>query len=79
MKEILDQMEEHIAAIRNFQRNFHYHSKRLEKLMKNLNEWHLENPRNEFTEAVQLRGNDDHRLFQGGIALNEGNTADINS
>jgi hypothetical protein len=45
MKEILDQMEEHIAAIRNLQRNFDFHSKRLEKLMKSLNNWHLENNR----------------------------------
>lgn len=37
MKEILDQMEEHIAAIRNLQRNFDYHSRRLEKLMHTLN------------------------------------------
>ena len=40
MKGILDQMEEHIAAIRNLQRNFDFHSKRLEKLMKTLNENH---------------------------------------
>jgi len=45
MKEILDQMEEHIAAIRNLQRNFDFHSKRLEKLMKSLNNRHLENNR----------------------------------
>jgi hypothetical protein len=45
MKDILDQMEEHIAAIRNLQRNFDFHSKRLEKLMKSLNNWHLENNR----------------------------------
>jgi len=37
MKDILDQMEEHIAAIRNLQRNFDYHSRRLEKLMLTLN------------------------------------------
>lgn len=43
MKDILDQMEEHIAAIRNLQRNFDYHSKRLEKLMIDLNNRHLEN------------------------------------
>ena len=45
MKEILDQMEEHIAAIRNLQRNFDFHSKRLEKLMKALNNRNLENNR----------------------------------
>jgi hypothetical protein len=43
MKEILDQMEEHIAAIRNLQRNYDFHSKRLERLMKSLNENHIEN------------------------------------
>lgn len=43
MKDILDQMEEHIAAIRNLQRNFDFHSKKLEKLMKSLNDRHLEN------------------------------------
>jgi hypothetical protein len=42
MKSILDQMEEHIAAIRNLQRNFDFHSKRLEKLMRELKENHLE-------------------------------------
>lgn len=39
MKEILDEMEEHIAAIRNLQRNFDYHSKSLEKLMKHLSNY----------------------------------------
>ena len=42
MKSILDKMEEHIAAIRNLQRNFDFHSKRLEKLMRELKENHLE-------------------------------------
>jgi len=42
MKSLLDQMEEHIAAIRNLQRNFDFHSKRLEKLMRELKENHLE-------------------------------------
>jgi hypothetical protein len=42
MKTILDQMEEHIAAIRNLQRNFDFHSKILEKLMISLTNWHLE-------------------------------------
>jgi len=45
MKEILDQMEEHIAAIRNLQRNFDFHSQHLEKLMLSLNNWHLESRR----------------------------------
>ncbi len=43
MKDILDQMEEHIAAIRNLQRKFDFHSKILEKLMVSLNNWHFEN------------------------------------
>ena len=43
MKNILDQMEEHIAAIRNLQRNFDFHSKRLEKLKLSLNQRHLDN------------------------------------
>ena len=42
MKDILDQMEEHIAAIRNLQRNFDFHSKSLEKLMLYLTNRHLE-------------------------------------
>ena len=42
MKDILDQMEEHIAAMGNLQRNFKFHSKRLEKLMLNLQNYHLE-------------------------------------
>lgn len=43
MKVILDQMEEHIAAIRNLQRSFDFHSKILEKLMISLNNSHYEN------------------------------------
>ena len=43
MKAILDQMEEHIAAIRNLQRSFDFHSKILEKLMISLNNCHDEN------------------------------------
>ena len=42
MKDVLDQMEEHIAAIRNLQRNFDFHSKKLEKLMLYLHNHHLE-------------------------------------
>jgi hypothetical protein len=34
-------MEEHIAAIRNLQRNFDFHSKRLEKLMLHLHSYHV--------------------------------------
>jgi hypothetical protein len=36
MKALLDEMEEHIAEIRNLQRHFDFHSKKLEKLMKAL-------------------------------------------
>ena len=43
MKSILDQMEEHIAEIRNLQRNFDFHSKRLEKLMRDLSVEHGQN------------------------------------
>jgi len=57
MKEILDQMEEHIAAIRNLQRNYDFHSKRLERLMKNLNDHNLEN-REEENRDKSLQEND---------------------
>jgi hypothetical protein len=53
MKDILDQMEEHIAAIRNLQRNFDFHSKRLERLMKSLNERHPENNSDENSDKPQ--------------------------
>ena len=53
MKDILDQMEEHIAAIRNLQRNFDFHSKRLEKLMLSLNQRHQENIENDNPERFQ--------------------------
>jgi len=43
MKDILDQMEEHIAAIRNLQMSVDFHSKRLEKLMKTLSDQHRQN------------------------------------
>ena len=52
MKEILDQMEEHIAAIRNLQRNFDFHSKRLEKLMLSLNQRHLENNQDSDSDGI---------------------------
>ena len=58
MKDILDQMEEHIAAIRNLQRNFDFHSKRLEKLMKSLNDRHLENNSDGNAEVQQSDKND---------------------
>jgi hypothetical protein len=53
MKDLLDQMEEHIAAIRNLQRNFDFHSKRLEKLMLSLNQRHQENNKNDNPEMTQ--------------------------
>lgn len=55
MKDILDQMEEHIAAIRNLQRNFDFHSKRLEKLMKSLNDLSSLNDGGDKAEVLQLQ------------------------
>ena len=55
MKDILDKMEEHIAAIRNLQRNFDFHSKRLEKLMISLNNRHLENYQDNNAETSENR------------------------
>jgi hypothetical protein len=52
MKDILDQMEEHIAAIRNLQRNFDFHSKRLEKLMLSLSNQHFENNQNGSVDEI---------------------------
>lgn len=57
MKDILNQMEEHIAAIRNLQRNFDFHSKHLEKLMLALNNHHLEINQN---NNSQSQGNSDN-------------------
>jgi hypothetical protein len=57
MKDILDQMEEHIVAIRNPQRNFDFHSKRLEKLMISLNNRHLENNQIDNPEPAQSNEN----------------------
>jgi hypothetical protein len=57
MKDILDQMEEHIAAIRNLQRNFDFHSKRLEKLMLSLNQRHQENNGNDNPKPSQSNEN----------------------
>ena len=54
MKDILDQIEEHIAAIRNLQRNFDFHSKRLEILMLSLNQRHQENHENDNPGQAQL-------------------------
>jgi hypothetical protein len=62
MKDILDQMEEHIAAIRNLQRNFDFHSKRLEKLMKTLNDQHLENNREDQTKSDSTLPKSTHNL-----------------
>lgn len=53
MKDILDQMEEHIAAIRNLQRNFDFHSKRLEKLMISLNNLYPDKNRENNPEILQ--------------------------
>lgn len=50
MKDILDQMEEHIAAIRNLQRNFDFHSKQLEKLMLSLSKINSEIKKNQNPE-----------------------------
>ena len=55
MKSILDQMEEHIAEIRNLQRNFDFHSRRLEKLMRELNENHLEANSSNLTEEQLIK------------------------
>jgi hypothetical protein len=57
MKEILDQMEEHIAAIRNFQRNFDFHSKRLEALMRSLNDWYRGNESDDPADEPSLQEN----------------------
>ena len=56
MKSILDQMEEHIAAIRNLQRNFDFHSKRLERLMRELSVNHSGQVENNQTgeKAIEL-------------------------
>ncbi len=52
MKDILDQMEEHIAEIRNLQRNFDYHSKRLEALMRKLSEMETNQRANQSSVTV---------------------------
>jgi hypothetical protein len=57
MKEILDKMEEHIAAIRNIQRNFDYHSRRLENLMKTLSALGRENTTTSNAEILSLDEN----------------------
>lgn len=54
MKDILDQMEEHIAGIRNLQRNFDFHSKRLEKLMFDLLKYHPETDRDDNSGMEQF-------------------------
>ncbi len=56
MKEILDQMEEHIAEIRNLQRNFDFHSRRLERLMKDLTGHHQKAGQDKDREEPQLQG-----------------------
>ena len=54
MKDILDQMEEHIAAIRNLQRNFDFHSKRLEKLMLYLHNYQVEKNKSSNSEFQEI-------------------------
>ena len=54
MKDILDQMEEHIAAIRNIRRNFDFHSRRLEKLMLHLHNYQIEQNQSDDSEFKQL-------------------------
>ncbi len=58
MKDILDQMEEHIAAIRNLQRNFDFHSKRLEKLMVFLNHSHQKKNNDDNIKVPEYSGDD---------------------
>jgi hypothetical protein len=58
MKDILDQMEEHIAAIRNLQRNFDFHSKRLEKLMVFLNHSHPKKNNDDNIQVTEYSGDD---------------------
>jgi len=57
MKDILDQMEEHIAAIRNLQMNFNFHSKRLEKLMRVLIDIHPKNIKVDEDHTIPSQGN----------------------
>jgi len=57
MKDILDQMEEHIASIRNLQRNFDFHSKRLEALMRSLNNRYQENDGDDPADGPLLQEN----------------------
>jgi len=59
MKAILDQMEEHIAAIRNLQRSFDFHSKILEKLMISLNNYHYENSQDNYVDQASHSDKDE--------------------
>jgi hypothetical protein len=68
MKEILDKMEEHIAAIRNIQRNFDYHSRRLENLMKTLSAL---NPGNTTTNNAEIMNLDQHNRTNELTQFNE--------
>lgn len=56
MKDILDQMEEHIAAIRNLQMNFNFHSKKLEKLMRTLIDIHPKNIKVDEDQTIPSQG-----------------------
>ena len=66
MKSILDKMEEHIAAIRNLQRNFDFHSKRLEKLMKALDDHQKEMITLENVQILQQGKSPQKTLQQSG-------------
>ncbi|MBS3917350.1 MAG: hypothetical protein KG012_00540 [Deltaproteobacteria bacterium] len=57
MKDILDQMEEHIAAIRNLQMNFNFHSKKLEKLMRALIDIQPQNQNVDEDHTIPSQGN----------------------
>jgi len=66
MKSILDQMEEHIAEIRNLQRNFDFHSKRLEKLMRDLSIEHALNCKETRTRSAMSTGQSPRNPFISG-------------
>ena len=51
MKDILDELENYIAAIRDLQLTIDFHSKRLEKLMESLHNHDLESSRADQTEG----------------------------
>ena len=69
MKTILDQMEEHIAAIRNLQRNFDFHSKILEKLMISLNNWHVETRQGNDADGILYSDKKEWEGFRYALSL----------